>query len=133
MGCPTTIPFSITTANNGVSVIWNSTYGIARWNEYSSTVVGPERGHYTGIRVVVTVECTGQNVTINQAELDGSGAWDVVNGSGSGQTVTAGAGPVTFNWMPGTPDHQVYITNGATGPTTLRVTGYITFDRESGA
>lgn len=118
---------TVTLANNGVTVVYDTTYGFGRAT--STTVVGPFRSRRANHRCAGSVTCTDQNVTLRLDGLE-NGAW--VTGISS-TTVTAG-NTQPFDFLSRHPDWRVVIVNGATGPTTLVVEAQlIRGDRSPGA
>ena len=128
------IKVTVSTANNGVTPILNTTVwetGTAQ----SSTAIGANIGVMGRLRnmwlVVPYIYVTAQNVTLTFQTLI-NGAWasalDVPIGYvGGANTITASASPqLGFSWrLYG--DSNVFITNGGTGPTILDIgTPYIT-------
>lgn len=116
---------TMSTANNGISVLFNSTYTVGQ--APSSTVVGTVSGRYIGGWVVIGhIYCTGQNVTVSVKRLV-NGAWvaentnevpkdDNGNTLADGATLTASTVYGPYKWYQ-SDEKQLYITNGATGPT----------------
>ena len=118
---------TISVSNSATTVLFNSTYGL---NETPThTGAGTKRGVYAGYRCVVSIKCTGQNVTLYCSELDSGDSWNIVNGSGSGQVITASATWASIDFAPESPDWEMYVTNGGTGPTTLLITVMLIPDR----
>jgi hypothetical protein len=124
------IPITISTANNGITPILNTTTGI---KNPSSTGVGARRGAYAGKWLYIpNYLFTAQNVTLTFQTL-ANGAWvsdldvNVPSGFvGGGNTITANAsiqdGFVHF--IAG--EVNVFITNGGTGPTIAAFDAFIT-------
>lgn len=108
---------TLSTSNNATSYVFDSTYGLV---SAASATPGPYRGRFAGMGIKGTIYATGQNVTINYNVLvDSTGTssdWQAETPSTS--TVTAGT-PFALRWTPVSPDFQLTITNGGTGPTKL--------------
>jgi len=128
------IKLTVTTANNGITPIFNSSvWGTG--TPPTSTAIGPNIGTSCLTRniwlVVPYILCTAQNVTLTFQTLI-NGAWasalDVPMGYvGGGNTIAANASAQAgFSWrLYG--DSNVFITNGGTGPTILDLgTPYLT-------
>ena len=127
----TTTPLKVTcsVANNGVTTILNTTAWDGR---QLYTTIGEHRGLFLGWRLVGTILCVTQNVTLSARRLiNGAWAQDVTADTPwtltSGDlTITAAAAAQTkFNWLL-SGESLLYITNGATGPTILSFDGYLT-------
>ncbi len=121
---------TMSVANNGVSVIWNSTHGFGPTP--SSTVVGPYRGLYLNRRLVWAMLVTDQNITLSARKLI-NGAWVAVTTADFPLTLTSGDATITASattqatcsWL--IPwDCELYTTNGATGPTINSIDIYLT-------
>ena len=123
---------TLSITNDAVNYLWDSTapIGVAPGASYTnyghgltaqkSTTLGPLRRQYPDlIAIQVQVSCTTQNVTLYYATaLQSATTWTIWNGSGSGQTVTAGT-PLEETFDCWGIESRVYITNGATGPDAL--------------
>lgn len=142
------IPISNQTAlpgNSQIVPIIDTTYWQAggTWGPAASAAApGLSRGQLAGARITGSVTPTGQNVTITFQILSNpagttSAAFEAdvnVSGtSGTGSATITAASTFTYSWLPVTPDWRIIITAGATGPTTLRTTADIVWDRTSGA
>jgi hypothetical protein len=79
---------------------------------------GNNRGGAKNSRIMMTVGCTGQNVTLLCYRLDGAGAWQLYDST----TITAGNTPQGLNWTVLSPDVLIGILGGATPPTTITTT-----------
>jgi hypothetical protein len=121
---------TMSTANNGVSVIFNSTQGFGPVP--SSTAVGDMRGRFLNWRLIWSELLTAQNTTMSARKL-ANGAWVAVTTAdfpltlASGDaTITANAAPqATCSWL--VPwDFLLYETNGAPGPTVHSIEAYLT-------
>jgi hypothetical protein len=121
---------TMSVANNGVSVILNTTQGFGP--VASSTTVGTRRGKYLNWRLVWAHLVTDQNVTLTAKKLV-NGAWVAVTSadfplalSSGDATITASATTQeTLSWL--LPwDALLYATNGATGPTVNAIEPYLT-------
>jgi hypothetical protein len=106
--------------NSGTAILFDSTYMLL------GTPVLATPGPYRGMarwakRATVTINVTAQNVTFFARTLaSGSSSWRTYNGSGSGETVTAGTFFERDVLLIGD-DVQLYIANGATAPTIWEV------------
>ena len=81
------------------------------------TILGVALGRVYGF----TVQCTGQNVSVVEYGLDGSGAWALF----ATTTITAAAAPQAFTWDPsayGFEDAAVFVLAGGTAPTKVYAT-----------
>lgn len=131
--------------NSQITPVIDTTY----WNDSppwapaaAAAPPGKSRGQLAGGRITGTITPVAQNATVTFLLLtDPSGttaaAFEAdVNVSGTGGTgsavITAGS-TFTYSWLPTSPDWRVIVTAGATGPTALRTTVNIIWDRTSGA
>lgn len=112
---------TMSVANNGVSVIFNSTQGFGPVP--SSTTVGSMRGRFLNWRLVWAHLVTDQNITLSARKLV-NGAWVAVTtvdfpltlASGDATITASATTQETLSWrVPW--DFVLYTTNGATGPT----------------
>lgn len=81
---------------------------------------GSQRGLMAGLRVDGTIACTGQNVTLLEYVLDSAG-WHQTKST----TITAGAAPTAFSFIPKAADGALIILAGGTAPTTLVTTAFL--------
>ena len=113
---------TISVADNGITPIFNTTVGLD--GAQSSTTVGTKRGMFPNLWLVVPyILCTAQNVTLTFQTLI-NGAWasslDVPTGySGGNNTITANASAQAGFSIRLYGETNIFITNGATGPTIL--------------
>jgi hypothetical protein len=123
---------TLSTTSSATNYLWDSTAapGVAFAASYTnyghgqtaqkSITLGPLRKQYPDlIGIMVQVSCTGQDVTVKyNTSLEGATTWTTWNGSGSGQTVTAGT-PFEETFDVWGNETQVILVNGGTGPTLL--------------
>lgn len=121
---------TMSVANNGVTVIFNSTQGFGPVP--SSTTVGEKRGAFLNWRLVWAHLVTDQNVTLNARKLV-NGAWVAVTTADFPIALTSGDATITASATTQTTkswlvpwDFVLYYTNGATGPTVHAFDGYLT-------
>lgn len=76
---------------------------------------GGDRLKGSGKEIHFSVGCTGQDVTLYRACLNGVGAWE----THATTTITAGATAQKVAWGPITSDWIVYVVAGGTAPTAL--------------
>lgn len=125
----TPIKVTPSTANNGVTVYLNTTYGDGT---ETSTGIGEHRGLWINHRLVWALKVTGQNITLSARKLI-NGAWEQVTTADFPLTLTNGDVTITASstvqatcsWL--LPwDVCLYSTNGAAGPTINSWNGYLT-------
>ncbi len=111
------------TANNGITVLINTTQGFSSNEALSSTIVGPLRGMFRNRSLMVQHMVTAQNVTVKARKLV-NGAWDEETTLQFPLTLTSGDATITANAEPQEPwtyqmpyDVVIWMLNGATGPT----------------
>jgi len=98
----------------------------------ASLSVGPLRKQYPNLsKILWQISCTTQNVTAYFATLLG-GSWVVLNGGGSGDTVTAGT-PWDYAFDVNGGEARIYITNGGTGPSALSSNVKLVFNDRGGS
>lgn len=112
-------PPSVTLANNGVSVVFDTTYS-ANTASWVSTAAGTLRNQFPRWRIIGWILCTDQNVTARLDYLTDAGAWST---GAKSQTCTAGT-EQPISWLANSTDWRLVVVNGATGPTTLTLNGF---------
>jgi len=122
----------ITVANSAITPILNTTLNDSQ--AQSSTVVGPRRGQYQGLWLVVPfLKATSQNVTLTLQHLV-TGAWASMIASEVPLGRVGGANVIVASATEGEGfslqiygDVNVFVTNGGTGPGVLEFgTPYLT-------
>lgn len=126
--------------NSGFLVPFDSTQGLHGSSVCKALAANPAAGslrmRWPRSVVKYSVECTGQNVTVDEQVLTGvagtNADWTTQTAGGT-FTVVAAAAPTLREFTPGLSDFRVLVTGGATAPTTLiiRVMAYETADRGS--
>ena len=120
-------PPAASVADNAVSTIFDSTYGLGPVP--STTVVGNFRGRYPRYRIVGWIRCATQDVTARLDYLSEAGAWVTAANSA---TVTAGTDK-PISWLANSSDWRLVTLNGATGPSALTFHGFhVTDNPDSG-
>jgi hypothetical protein len=106
--------------NSGTAILFDSTYMLLGTPVLNTP--GPYRGMARNLkRALVSIYVTAQNVTLIARTLAaGSTSWRTYNGTGAGETVTASTYFERDVLLIGD-DFQLYIANGATGPTVWEV------------
>ncbi len=120
---------TMSVANNGVSVIVNTTQSFA--DTPSSTGRGDHRLRFAGHRLVGRIKVGDQAVTWS-AKRWSDGAWvaDLDSDIADGTSLTASTSYDVNELITG--DVVRYTTNGATGPDDLDFDGYITSNPDPG-
>lgn len=121
-----------TIANDGVTVVFNTTWGLAK--VASSTTLGDKRGRYNGYRLLIDhIKVGNQAVTISfKKYVDGAWVADLDAPLPDGTSLTASTTYQSMNWYLEGGERQCYITNGGTGPDDLDVECMLTSNPNPG-
>lgn len=143
---PLNVTSTVAPGNSEFVVVFDTTRGLALGTQASvatgnarlvplSTDAKGRRGSFAGAAVRYSILSTTQNVTLLQQDLTGvggvAGDWETQGALGS-VTVTASTTAVG-EFKPLTPDWQIVVQGGATGPATCVVKLAITWGQDYGS